>query len=990
MLTKDLKQRILTLFFEQSILNKASLASIKPDDKENIVPIDPKLGFTFEECSPELSSALKNEQHTAIDDGNALFTFCSKALDKLARTHIYLFGPTNPLDNNAKKEALMAILEAGVNYLKNIESAPKKLSSGEKSVKDAWDNAAYKALEQVADKHHLTFIPTTDYYQHPVHRFKKQEWRCYQNILPSSIESQLKEIEALLPLAKDKLTGFLNLPNNSLKTLEGYHHSLLQSQAKNTKNSVISETAQLETKRALALTKVLLTIHCLENEAQLLVSFCRDGVHHTFYELNDKAGGQTEKFSLLSLEKCASQLQHITDASLTSLKTYTDRQEQYHLNPNAILKLPKQGSLEALQNEAGALALAHMLGLHTTDFYALSLYEGDLLKKSPSDTIGKALLFIPFNEGLIPLHNFAIEEIFHAALSKKTYSNHSTFVTLGEGLEKNHFIPDLGGNFAYTGVCADGDSIGAYNQNKGFTLDHSLGYLLDFLIFDQSIQSSDHFERYPGYNHYPNDFAKYNRHLMGRNFLFLNDCKKKEKYRSILKLFAKEPYIKRYFEICESKFIEKITALREELDDARQKLVETTDGTALKALKQAILSKEALLSQIGNLKVHNQALMYLVRERIQKQKNEFFGIMQEVPQEDGDQETIETLLRKARIIEKAVHGARLYNHLGNPYRVPFANKRTRPYNPSLLNKKGHTNRISNITISKENSIIDNNNIVHIHFEHRLQNEKNPVIIKLKTLIPSLKIDGPSVFLTQRDLLSLKEVRFMPEHGPVLGNLSAKAIDTLLDPAHIAYLAEVYNETEKSTKIITNFVDDYLQLTHMDEDNPQMLQRMETCTLNFEQSIEGLTNKGFAKHLFKNVQLHYQQRLLRLVDRQTHPFEEKKPLFYLTIPLAEKQIPFTDKQRPLVDKKILLPLMTAFNAARKFDRMVIFNQVVSRAIEHSALEHTDFQNLLVQCCQWLETIKDHYSAVTASQQLQTMCEEFLLSFSSKPSIIPSYL
>lgn len=238
------------------------------------------------------------------------------------------------------------------------------------------------------------------------------------------------------------------------------------------------------------------------------------GSYRQYCPLKASVGGVTKKVVLISVEAIMETMQRLLAFSKTTGQIFNA--EQFSLEPDAIIKLPKNNEIIEVQREAIALNLSRILGFNTTDAVML-MYEN------------KPALFVPFAK-IKKLYEFAHGKKEIAFETRKPYIDFATIKTVGEGLMPDQCIEDVGKIFAFLYLCSDTDAIGGYNQNKA---------LLDsryLFIFDQVLMSETYITIDSCMNLSIGKISSLSRHLKGRNKTLAEDSSIAEKVKSIIKL----------------------------------------------------------------------------------------------------------------------------------------------------------------------------------------------------------------------------------------------------------------------------------------------------------------------------------------------------------------------------------------------------------------------------------------------------------------------
>lgn len=355
-----------------------------------------------------------------------------------------------------------------------------------------------------------------------------------------------------------------------------------------------------------------------------------NGLALTYCTLQENIGGVTEKITLMSLTNVKKQLRHLCNrAEGLSVADYHTERGQYKLSTQAIIKLPKHGTIQEVQHEAMALNISRLMGLDTTSTTTIT-YNGH------------PALFIPFDEIQL-LSDFSLGKTFYAWLVGKSYTHYSTIKTIGEGIQADCFIDDFGDAFALLYLCSDTDAIGGNCQNKALRNAKSL------YIFDQSLMDTHKFILDSRMCLIPGGFLKkHTRHGLGRNRTIIEDSSMHTKFESIIKLQAIGNKILQYITH---------TILQHQHQAAR---IKRQFKKPLSTEKQSQLTSE--LSDLVLLEKDAEALRAMMIERLA-------AIDDVLPQTVGNIDL--PMIRNALIFEKLIHNPILYSDDGRPFKNPW-------------------------------------------------------------------------------------------------------------------------------------------------------------------------------------------------------------------------------------------------------------------------------------------------------------------------------
>ncbi|HHT0593618.1 TPA: hypothetical protein ACTXXA_001538 [Legionella anisa] len=349
--------------------------------------------------------------------------------------------------------------------------------------------------------------------------------------------------------------------------------------------------------------------------------------------LQENVGGVTEKISLISLERVKKQLNSLCErAEGLSIENYHAEREQYKLNTQAIIKLPKHGNIIEVQHEAMALNISRLMGLDTAAATTISHN-------------GHPALFIPFEEIRL-LNEFSLGKTFYAWLAGKTYTHYSTIKTLGEGIQADYFIEDFGKALGLLYLCSDTDAIGGNCQNKALRNAKSL------FIFDQSLTDTDRFILDSRLCLIPGEFLrKHTRHGLGRNRTIIEDSSMYSKFESIMRLRSIGDKIIQYINHIAWQHHQQASRIKRQFKKP------------LSTEKQSQLTSE--LSDLMVLEKDAETLQARVLERLE-------AIDNLLPQTAGDIDSFG--IRQALIFEKLLHNPILFSNDGRAFKYPWTHR----------------------------------------------------------------------------------------------------------------------------------------------------------------------------------------------------------------------------------------------------------------------------------------------------------------------------
>jgi len=231
-----------------------------------------------------------------------------------------------------------------------------------------------------------------------------------------------------------------------------------------------------------------------------------------YYIVADRAGGVTEKTSLISKEELEKKL-----IGIELIADISDLAE-LEIKADAIIKHPKKGVQTEVQREAFGLQIARLLGF--TEVASSTMVSHN----------GEPCLFVSFD---------TIE-----LLTTKIDNYESSEANVKPDSGKN--IEDFGKYVGFFALCSDPDFIGKKGQNKGIRNNQ-------LYIFDQVFMSNQNLSLDRAFNLVPTfimskapGFIK--RHFLGRNKSVVNESKFEEKITGVINLFTKQDEIKKMFD----------------------------------------------------------------------------------------------------------------------------------------------------------------------------------------------------------------------------------------------------------------------------------------------------------------------------------------------------------------------------------------------------------------------------------------------------------
>ena len=370
--------------------------------------------------------------------------------------------------------------------------------------------------------------------------------------------------------------------------------------------------------------------------------------------------------------------------------------------PDALLKLPKHGSIKQVQNETMALGIAECAYGLTTALATMVNFEG------------KPAIFVPFDD-MTPLTKVAAGESRVRNDGKVAHEN-STLNPIGSGLSPNVFIEDFGNAFGLMYLSGDPDAVGLENQNKGY-----IGNRL--YVFDQAI--STYAER-PYFDLFKVDsrlcqtpstpLTKRIRHTKGRNFSLLEDASTANKFASM-----SIENCKRVVNYCD----EVINGYKHQTYES---IKDYNQGQYL--MQGAIEVREAIIARI----------------------NKYQRMLPTATNVDNE------TLKNTLILEKLLNKPKLYTDLGRPYRNLTT---TTPHKLRIINVTGQENDLVNIefknklsseTIKVLQDKLGSNNLVISPNRRSITLDRNLLNDLETTFYPEIASEvGSGDYFSQKDI-----------------------------------------------------------------------------------------------------------------------------------------------------------------------------------------------------------------------------------------------
>jgi hypothetical protein len=528
-----------------------------------------------------------------------------------------------------------------------------------------------------------------------------------------------------------------------------------------------------------------------------------------FCILDDAAGGVTEKLSLIELNEVNKQLQNILENKIINLTSYCSNRDNFKLSTQAILKLPKHGSIIEVQREAIALNISRILGFNTT-------------KSTMVEHEGKAALFVPFDKIQLLKEVAKGEEkiailpssFSFAGLKKigEKYLHYSTIVPVGNQLNSDQILNDFGHVMAFSYLCNDTDFIGMENQNKAIKG-------CDLYIFDQVIMTSEKMELDSRLNLIPVGVGKHSRHNQGRNRSLIEDSSFDSKFNSIVNLLKTKDEINLMLDKVYFGHSSKIAEIQ----------------TAIPHVK--ISTKlQPLQNQLENLKLLQNDVLSLKNTVNDRLKN----IFKNLPSVNGNAmnsaifSTYQDLIKHSLMLEKLVNKPVLFANDGRPYKHPWTYR--------------NTNKIT--------AIEEKNGKVYLSFEDLKASDLIATLKQLNVKLNTCKWDEDNKILSipSTELLTIHENNFFPEHSTF--NANENYLRNFTD------LCSAY--PEKNRKLYEEAIVNY-QVDLYSAKNPEdQLKAIDKILYNIYFNLTHADNPGLEKHMELKVQMDVQQHLRKLI------------------------------------------------------------------------------------------------------------------------------
>ncbi|KTD53135.1 coiled-coil protein [Legionella santicrucis] len=539
-----------------------------------------------------------------------------------------------------------------------------------------------------------------------------------------------------------------------------------------------------------------------------------DGTPSRYCILRDTAGGVTEKHSLIKMDDTITQLLRLNNNQEINASSYLANRNEYKLNTQGILKLPKHGKTTEVQREAIALNISRILGFTTT-------------QSTMVEHTGKAALFIPFDKIQL-LNEFAEGEaqrvILPSSLKGLTkigdeYFHYSTIVPVGNRLNPEQTIEDFGYAMAFSYLCNDTDFIGMNNQNKAINDKNQL------YMFDQVVMSKEKMSFDTRLNLVPIGFGRHSRHNQGRNRSIIEDSSFDTKFDSISHLLQCKKNIDSMLDNILESHTQKISQITNSITEINPKSnsLFSKDGPELSRLKNQLKEVEILRNDV-----------MAVKKTINQRMETLFA---NFPTLNGKAMNSELFLNHAHILkaclslEKLVNKPVLFTDDGRPYRHPWTYR--------------NTNKINSINIVDDKA--------HISFTSLEPIQMDDILSRAGVYNDKQK---DTLIIPISELNKINENCIFPERSPF------KMETDYLDCSNLKRNLSGYKD-EKQNMLIAQITDYQTQISQNDIGPKEVDKIMDSMLCNLK-SFSEIANKGMVKQVELNLQLDMQQKLRKII------------------------------------------------------------------------------------------------------------------------------
>lgn len=541
----------------------------------------------------------------------------------------------------------------------------------------------------------------------------------------------------------------------------------------------------------------------------------QDGSPAYFCTLPEKAGGVTEKISLIGLDEVKQKLRNIQQEEEMGFSEYTDNRNNFTLSTKAILKLPKHEKTTEVQREAIALNISRILGFTTTNSNMVQFQ-------------GKAALFVPFDQIQL-LSEFArgTEETvvlpsgFSLEALKKIgdkYQHYASIIPVGNELNSDKFIEDLGKIEAFSYLCNDPDFIGMMaGQNKGIKDGQSL------YVFDQVTMEKDRLEIDTRFSLVPVGFGRHTRHYKGRNRTLVDDSSFDSKVESFAHLFESQPKINFMLDEVISAHQTKIRQIENAIAGLKSQRVK---GEELETLKKELTELKTLEKDAIKIKT-------ALNRRLDSTFKNF-------PPLNGHAITPtvflanKNLIKSSLLLEKLVNNPVLFSDDGRPYRNPWTYRNT-----------------NNILSIRENA-----GMVSLTFANFDAEQLIYILGKNGVDLHSCKKSKNTLHIPATELAKLTETSLFP---------ALRAFNQKEDYTNIEDLRRIAKGYPEGLQDLAISRIEHYKFEVMSKVDPvEKAKAMKSALDAIQRYCVQETNKGFLKHVELNLQMDIQKQLRQII------------------------------------------------------------------------------------------------------------------------------
>ncbi len=529
----------------------------------------------------------------------------------------------------------------------------------------------------------------------------------------------------------------------------------------------------------------------------------KDGTTSSFCRLSEKAGGVTEKYSLISLASAKEKLEALQQLAPDTLENYDKNRANYELSIEAIIKLPKKGQTIEVQREAIALNMSRILNLETTD-------------SSMVNFNGKAALFVPFDK-ITLMKDLAkgqtLTSFIPSSLKKlniTSYLHYSLIAPLGNALKNNQLVSNFAKALGFVWLCNDPDFMGAFNQNK------ALKNNKDLYIFDQVFTPQDKWELDTRFSMVPIGIKRHSRHNQGRNRSIIEDSPLDKKFDSIIELFKKRKDLVAMIETIIYHHAAQLKTLK-----AKKPLNKETKEAITEL---SILYKDAIL----------------IKRTLDKRMNTIFKNFPTFNGKKLSEENFiqhEKLLKKVFLLEKLINKPALFTKDGRPYRYPWTYRNTHKLNRLALTKDGK---------------------LSIGYSEK---DKERLIFCLKNCGVDLSSAQWQRFPRRKLILPAIELNKISESNlfPELEDFNEKTNYL----ANLDYITSAYPPIKQSKKVAT-LIKEFSDILPLKHSRFEQITTMKESLKQLHTLLQTEPNQGYLKHVEIKLQLEIQKKIRQWV------------------------------------------------------------------------------------------------------------------------------